>query len=52
MQKGQMSFEPNVNVVIGHEGETEDTICEVKNLNSFRSVRHAIAYEIERQVGE
>ncbi|HQE27152.1 MAG TPA: Asp-tRNA(Asn)/Glu-tRNA(Gln) amidotransferase GatCAB subunit B, partial [Phycisphaerae bacterium] len=27
-------------------------ISEVKNLNSFRAVRDAIAYEIERQVGE
>ncbi|MEP0843852.1 MAG: Asp-tRNA(Asn)/Glu-tRNA(Gln) amidotransferase subunit GatB [Phycisphaerae bacterium] len=53
MQKGQMRFEPNVNVAIVHEGrEYRTPIAEVKNLNSFRSVRDAIGYEIERQVNE
>jgi len=51
MQKGQMRFEPNVNVAITwQDHEYRTPISEVKNLNSFRSVRHAIAYEIERQV--
>ncbi len=54
MQKGHMRFEPNVNVAItvpdGREYRTP--IIEIKNLNSFRSVRNAIAYEIQRQVGE
>lgn len=51
MQKGQMRFEPNVNVAIEHEGrEYRTPISEVKNLNSFKAVRSAIAYEIERQV--
>lgn len=54
MQKGQMRFEPNINVSIttsvGHEYRTP--ISEVKNLNSFRSVRGAIEYEIRRQVQE
>lgn len=51
MQKGQMRFEPNVNVAITHEGrEYRTPISEVKNLNSFRSVRGAIEYEIRRQV--
>jgi aspartyl-tRNA(Asn)/glutamyl-tRNA(Gln) amidotransferase subunit B len=49
MQKGQMRFEPNVNVAITHEGrEYRTPICEIKNLNSFRSVRLAVAYEIDR----
>ncbi len=53
MQKGQMRFEPNINVVIEYEGKEYRTpISEVKNLNSFRSVRGAIAYEIERQVSD
>jgi aspartyl-tRNA(Asn)/glutamyl-tRNA(Gln) amidotransferase subunit B len=53
MQKGQMRFEPNVNVAITHEGrEYRTPICEIKNLNSFRSVRLAVAYEIERHVRE
>ncbi len=51
MQKGQMRFEPNVNVAIEVDGEEMRTpICEVKNLNSFRAVRDAIAYEIVRQM--
>jgi aspartyl-tRNA(Asn)/glutamyl-tRNA(Gln) amidotransferase subunit B len=53
MQKGQMRFEPNINVAIEYEGKEYRTpISEVKNLNSFRSVRNAIAYEVERQVSD
>ncbi len=53
MQKGQMRFEPNVNVAIEYDGrEYRTPISEVKNLNSFRAVRGAIAYEIERQVND
>jgi aspartyl-tRNA(Asn)/glutamyl-tRNA(Gln) amidotransferase subunit B len=51
MQKGHMRFEPNVNVAITHDGrEYRTPIAEVKNLNSFKSVRGAISYEIDRQV--
>jgi len=51
MQKGQMRFEPNINVHITQGSTTYRTpICEVKNLNSFRAVRGAVAYEIARQV--
>lgn len=51
MQKGQMRFEPNVNVAISNEGKEYRTpISEIKNLNSFRSVRLAIRYEIDRQI--
>ncbi len=53
MQKGQMRFEPNVNMIITRDGvEYRTPISEVKNLNSFRSVRDAIAYEARRQVQE
>lgn len=53
MQKGQMRFEPNVNVAITEGGiEYRTPISEIKNLNSFRSVRDAIKYEIDRQVRE
>jgi len=53
MQKGHMRFEPNVNVAITCDGrEYRTPISEIKNLNSFRSVRAAIGYEIERQVGD
>ncbi len=50
MQKGQMRFEPNVNVAIEVNGEEFRTpIAEIKNLNSFRAVRQAIDYESRRQ---
>jgi aspartyl-tRNA(Asn)/glutamyl-tRNA(Gln) amidotransferase subunit B len=48
MEKGAMRCE--VNVSLRPTGSDEfGTKVEVKNLNSFRSVRNAIAYEIERQ---
>ena len=51
MQRGQMRFEPNINVRIVAGGrEVFTPIAEVKNLNSFRALRDAIAYEIARQV--
>jgi aspartyl-tRNA(Asn)/glutamyl-tRNA(Gln) amidotransferase subunit B len=51
MQKGQMRFEPNVNLSIVEQGtEYRTPIAEVKNLNSFRALRDAIAYEIQRQL--
>ncbi len=51
MQKGQMRFEPNINVSITTDGaEYRTPIAEVKNLNSFRAVRMAIEYEHKRQV--
>jgi aspartyl-tRNA(Asn)/glutamyl-tRNA(Gln) amidotransferase subunit B len=51
MQKGQMRFEPNVNVAITADGKEYRTpISEIKNLNSFRSVRSAIQFEIDRQI--
>jgi aspartyl-tRNA(Asn)/glutamyl-tRNA(Gln) amidotransferase subunit B len=53
MQKGQMRFEPNINVRIHKDGQLFTTpIVEVKNLNSFRSLQGAIQYEIQRQVDQ
>jgi len=53
MQKGQMRFEPNVNVSIEYQGnEYRTPISEIKNLNSFKAVRNAIEYEIERQIND
>ncbi len=50
MQKGHMRFEPNVNVAIDVGGtEYRTPIVEIKNLNSFKSVRGAIAFESQRQ---
>ena len=49
MEKGAMRCEPNVSVrLVGTE--TFGTKVEVKNLNSFRSVKQALEYEIARQV--
>jgi aspartyl-tRNA(Asn)/glutamyl-tRNA(Gln) amidotransferase subunit B len=54
MEKGQMRVEANISVC--RRQKTEDrrqkfgTKVEVKNLNSLKSVRQAIAYETERQI--
>ena len=59
LEKGEMRVEANISVAPKHqEPSTKNqtstksqmgTKVEVKNLNSFRSVERAIAYEIERQ---
>ncbi len=51
MQKGQMRFEPNINVIIEKQGQTYKTpVVEIKNLNSFKAVHGAILHEHERQI--
>ncbi len=53
MQRGHMRFEPNINVVIERDGrEYRTPIVEIKNLNSFKALYGAVAYEYERQVEE
>lgn len=51
MQKGHMRFEPNINCILTlADGRTVKTpVVEVKNLNSFKSVRGAIEYELREQ---
>ncbi|QQG37866.1 MAG: Asp-tRNA(Asn)/Glu-tRNA(Gln) amidotransferase subunit GatB [Candidatus Kaiserbacteria bacterium] len=46
MEKGEMRVEANVSV--GKKGEL-GTKVEIKNLNSFKIMEKAVAYEIERQ---
>ncbi len=46
MEKGEMRVEANISV---SPDDTFGTKVEVKNLNSFRSVERAIAFEIARQ---
>lgn len=46
LEKGEMRVEANISI---SKDENFGTKVEVKNLNSFRSVERAIAYEIERQ---
>jgi aspartyl-tRNA(Asn)/glutamyl-tRNA(Gln) amidotransferase subunit B len=48
MEKGAMRCEVNLSLQDAATGQW-GTKVEIKNLNSFRSVRNAIAYEIERQ---
>ena len=53
MQRGHMRFEPNINVHIERTGEVFKTpVVEIKNLNSFKAVHGAIAYEYQRQIDE
>ncbi|MBP1627831.1 MAG: gatB [Holophagaceae bacterium] len=50
MEEGSLRCDANVSV--RREGESAyGTRVEVKNLNSFRNVRLALEYEIERQIG-
>lgn len=44
MERGEMRVEANVSLDMG-------TKVELKNLNSFRAIREAIEYELERQAG-
>ena len=48
MEKGVMRFEANISLRPAGS-DTLGTRTEVKNLNSFRSMEHAIAFEIQRQ---
>ena len=52
MEKGALRCEPNISVrTLAQKARGEyGTKVEVKNLNSFRAVRSAIAYEMERQI--
>ena len=53
MQKGQMRFEPNINLAVTKDGkEFKTPIVEVKNLNSFRALERSIDYEVQRQLDE
>jgi aspartyl-tRNA(Asn)/glutamyl-tRNA(Gln) amidotransferase subunit B len=48
MQEG--SFRCDANVSVRRPGQTLGTRCEIKNLNSFRFMEHAIDYEARRQI--
>jgi len=47
MEKGRMRCEPNIS--LSCDGKLPDYKVEIKNVNSFRYVKKAIEYEIERQ---
>ncbi len=48
MEKGEMRVEANISV--STDKNVFGTKCEVKNLNSFRSVEEAIKYEVDRHI--
>jgi aspartyl-tRNA(Asn)/glutamyl-tRNA(Gln) amidotransferase subunit B len=49
MQEG--SFRCDANVSVRRAGDTQlGTRCEIKNLNSFRFLQHAIEFEVRRQI--
>ncbi|MCC6167317.1 MAG: Asp-tRNA(Asn)/Glu-tRNA(Gln) amidotransferase subunit GatB [Caldilineaceae bacterium] len=52
MEKGALRCEPNISVRTPAQKARGEygTKVEVKNLNSFRAVRSAIAYEMQRQI--
>ncbi|MFA6279113.1 MAG: Asp-tRNA(Asn)/Glu-tRNA(Gln) amidotransferase subunit GatB [Candidatus Paceibacterota bacterium] len=57
MEKGEMRIEANISVAKSEARSTKSetnsklgTKVEVKNLNSFRSVERAIAFEVDRQI--
>jgi aspartyl-tRNA(Asn)/glutamyl-tRNA(Gln) amidotransferase subunit B len=50
MQEGSLRVDANVNLHLdAPEGKIATPIVEVKNMNSFRAVERALAYEAERQ---
>lgn len=50
MEEG--SFRCDANVSVRREGEPLGTRCELKNINSFKFVKDAVTYEIQRQVAQ
>jgi aspartyl-tRNA(Asn)/glutamyl-tRNA(Gln) amidotransferase subunit B len=53
MQEGSLRVDANINLHIDTpQGKIATPIVEVKNMNSFRAVERALAYEAERQWAE
>ncbi len=46
MEKGELRCDANVNI---GQGKERTAIVEIKNLNSFKAVERALAYEVKRQ---
>ena len=53
LEEGNMRCDANINLNVWEDGKLYHTpISEIKNLNSFRSIRDACAYEAQRQLKE
>ncbi|QTQ14580.1 Asp-tRNA(Asn)/Glu-tRNA(Gln) amidotransferase subunit GatB [Treponema parvum] len=53
LEEGNMRCDANINLNVWENGKLYHTpISEIKNLNSFRSIREACSYEAERQLHE
>ena len=53
LEEGNMRCDANINLRVWEDGKKYQTpISEIKNLNSFRSIRDACNYEIKRQLHE
>lgn len=53
LEEGNMRCDANINLNIWEDGKLYHTpISEIKNLNSFKSIREACAYEEKRQLEE
>ncbi|KAJ2057875.1 hypothetical protein GGH92_004898 [Coemansia sp. RSA 2673] len=50
MEDGSLRCDVNVSVYRGNEGRLSGTRCELKNLNSLRTIRGAIEAEVSRQI--
>ncbi len=53
LEEGNMRCDANINLDVWEDGKLYHTpISEIKNLNSFKSIRDACAYEAKRQLEE
>ncbi len=53
LEEGNMRCDANINLTVWEDGKEYHTpISEIKNLNSFRAIKDACAYEAQRQLDE
>ena len=53
LEEGNMRCDANINLTVWENGKKYHTpISEIKNLNSFRAIKDACTYEIQRQLNE
>lgn len=53
LEEGNMRCDANINLTVWENGKEYHTpISEIKNLNSFRAIKDACAYEVTRQLEE